>query len=320
MPIMSKTTALTVYRTDTIPTVDDICKAAFIPIDTTADAVSFGFVDFDDFLKPLTVSSAARGAFLACSLRIDTRRIPAPVLKKHYQQALEAEKNQMASTGKKFITKDRKREIKDQIKLKLLARAEPVPATYDVVFDLDNKLVYLCSCSKSVKERFENLWGLYFQGLLTEQTPGELAGEMMEDASAFLTGVLQGNETACNGPSGAVFFIPNKATVSSELEQTTLSIETEGQIAVNEYTEHATDAKVIKATLALESDEGSFTMTVRASDLSITGLKTPKVQYDGDDVDGAFLEKMFLIGKSVGHLHAAFRRFHGVEAVSADNF
>ncbi|MGE4506038.1 MAG: hypothetical protein AB7D51_11875 [Desulfovibrionaceae bacterium] len=73
-----------------------------------------------------------------------------------------------------------------------------------------------------------------------------------------------------------------------------------------------TGKKVSKAQLKFNIEEDEWTVTVRADDLALSGLKTPKVDMkdaDGEDPDGKFLEKMYLIDKCMEMLDSVFSQF-----------
>ena len=70
--------------------------------------------------------------------------------------------------------------------------------------------------------------------------------------------------------------------------------------------------KVNQARIRVEQDEHSWQMQLKGEDFSLSGFKTPKVEMkleEGEDPDARFLEKMYLIEKSLGVLDELFARF-----------
>jgi hypothetical protein len=70
--------------------------------------------------------------------------------------------------------------------------------------------------------------------------------------------------------------------------------------------------KVGQAKLRIEHDENVWQVQVNAENFALTGLKTPKVNTrveEGDDPDGIFLEKMYLIEKCLEYLDVVFSQF-----------
>lgn len=67
--------------------------------------------------------------------------------------------------------------------------------------------------------------------------------------------------------------------------------------------------KVSQVHLRVESGSDSFTFQIRAQDFSMSALKTPKVEDDGDDPDGAVLEKYSLIDACWAFFDTCFQAF-----------
>jgi hypothetical protein len=117
------------------------------------------------------------------SLRLDTRRIPPAVFKKHCMIALANELNQAKQEGKSFISKDRRREIKDQVMLRLRARSLPVPAVFDAVWNTQTGRILFCSTNAKARTLFEDHFTLSFGLELEALTPFALATDMLGEAA-----------------------------------------------------------------------------------------------------------------------------------------
>lgn len=73
-----------------------------------------------------------------------------------------------------------------------------------------------------------------------------------------------------------------------------------------------TGKKVSRAQLKFSIAEDEWVTTLRADDFALSGLKTPKVDLkdeEGDDPDGKFLEKMYLLEKFLEMLDSVFRLY-----------
>ena len=121
------------------------------------------------------------GAYLAFALRLDTRRIPPAVLKKYVTIALREEEGRIKEQGKKFIARDRKNELRDQVKLRLMGRFLPIPAVFDVAWATDTNIVYLASTQTKLIELFMNHFTLTFDLHLEPMTPYALAASMLDE-------------------------------------------------------------------------------------------------------------------------------------------
>ena len=99
---------------------DRLRKHAIVDIDDLPEMHAQGWVSFEDFLDTeWNEAPAQKGNYFVFSLRVDNRRIPAGVIRKHVAIALRQEKEELRARGKTFISRERKKEIKEQVLLKL---------------------------------------------------------------------------------------------------------------------------------------------------------------------------------------------------------
>jgi Putative exonuclease, RdgC. len=153
---------------------------AFRDIDDTVDERSFGWCNLDNMLDMQWADSPPeKGHYMCFSLRLDTRRIPPAVFKKHCMIALANELTQAKQEGKSFISKDRRREIKDQVMLRLRARSLPVPAVFDAVWNTQTGRVLFASTNAKARALFEELFETSFGVELEALTPFALATDML---------------------------------------------------------------------------------------------------------------------------------------------
>ena len=155
---------------------------AFQDIDDIAEERGWGWVSFEDMLDSEWRSAPPeKGAYLAFSLRLDTRRIPPAVMKKHVAIAVRAEEEKIHEAGKKFIGRERKKELQEQVKLRLMSRFLPIPAVFEVVWATDTNCVYLASTQAKLIELFTNYFTLTFDLNLEQLTPYALAASFLDD-------------------------------------------------------------------------------------------------------------------------------------------
>ncbi|MDR3641179.1 MAG: hypothetical protein P4L39_07635 [Humidesulfovibrio sp.] len=192
MSILSASLGLTRYRVvEEIP--DSLWREvpkrltdnAFHDIDATVDERSWGWCNLDNMLDmDWADSPPEKGHYMCFGLRLDTRRIPPAVFKKHCMIALAQELAQAKQEGKSFISKDRRREIKDQVMLRLRARSLPVPAVFDAVWNTQSGRVLFASTNSKAKTLFEDHFNLSFGLTLEPLTPFFLAMDMLGEAAA----------------------------------------------------------------------------------------------------------------------------------------
>jgi hypothetical protein len=161
---------------------DRLRKFAFRDIDDIPEVQSQGWTAFEDMLDTTWENAPPqKGAYLLFSLRVDTRRIPAGVVKKHLALALREEKARMQ--GKAFIARDRKQEIKEQVLLRLRRRFLPVPGTFDVLWATERNEVWFASTQDKMIDMFLEEFLKSFELHLEQMTPYNLASFMLDEES-----------------------------------------------------------------------------------------------------------------------------------------
>lgn len=172
-------------------------------IDASSEERSFGWVSFDNLLDPdFALCPPEKGSYLAFTLRLDTRRIPPAVLKKHLALALNKALAELAEQGKKFLTKEQKNEIREQVVLRLRARTLPIPACFDVIWDTDKQLVYLASTHAKIKELFEEHFTHSFGLHLEPLTPYFAARRILQRETWPELDAFEPTIFAAGGPHG----------------------------------------------------------------------------------------------------------------------
>lgn len=171
---MAGFTALTIYKIENCDAVTEakLKQYAFRPV-PVGEPKAWGWVNIDDLTDTdWSRSVPEKGEFMGFALRVDTRKVAAPVLKLHLEEAFRQEEAKNATEGKAFISRARKKELKELHTAKLMAKAEPVPASADVAVDMSSGLVYVGSTSKSMLETFEEYFERSF-GVKPERLFGD---------------------------------------------------------------------------------------------------------------------------------------------------
>jgi DNA recombination-dependent growth factor C len=167
---------------------DKLRQYAFKDIDETPEERSYGWVSFEDMLDALwRANPAEKGGYIVFSLRLDTRRVPPAVIKKHLALALKKEEALNREQGKKFISRERKKELKEQVMLRLKQRFLPIPAEFHVVWNTAESLVYFASTQQKMIDLFQECFTRTFNLHLEPLGPYELAAKLLKDAAPLDT-------------------------------------------------------------------------------------------------------------------------------------
>lgn len=179
----------------TLQKADELLKNhAFQEIDGPGNAEerSFGWVNIDDFLdNGWHHSHPQKGHYLTFSLRLDTRRVPPAVFKKHYLIALKDAEAELKDKGRKFLSKDQKTELREQTMLKLRARTYPIPAVFDAVWNLRDHVVYFASARGKVCDMFMELFAKTFELHLDPCFPTVLAVDLLGESAGERIDVVE---------------------------------------------------------------------------------------------------------------------------------
>ncbi len=170
---------------------------AFKDIDDTAEENSHGWTCFDDMLDTTwKTAPPQKGDYYVFSLRLDTRRVPPGVIKKHFALALNEEKQKIAEQNKKFISRERKTETKEQVLIRLRQRFLPIPAEFNVVWSASHNTVWFMSTQNKMIEMFTDLFTKTFDLHLDQMTPYGLASTFLNENALMQLDILEPTQFA----------------------------------------------------------------------------------------------------------------------------
>lgn len=95
------------------------------------------------------------GTYFLFSLRIDKKSIPAKLVQKEMALAIEKKKQE---SGRDFLSKNEKSELKETILDVLMHRIPSIPTIYDVLWSYEDKNLFLFTTQKAANELFETLF------------------------------------------------------------------------------------------------------------------------------------------------------------------
>ena len=168
MGLLSSTVSITRYRVEgklekPVPeTMAQCLKKNAIPgIDDDVSEKTVGWTSFDRPFNPdFEGSSFLIGTYFIFSLRIDKKTVPPSLIKKHC--AMETARR-LAATGRKYLSRDEKRMIKEHVMSVLTLRIPATPNVYDLIWNYEESFLWFFSTLKSANEELETLFFKSFQ-------------------------------------------------------------------------------------------------------------------------------------------------------------
>ena len=166
-------------------------KQAVEEIDNESSDKAIGWACFDDpFSTDFNQSPFLIGTHLVFSMRIDKKSIPAKVVQKHYSLEM---KKRLKNSGREFLSKTEKKEIKDHVLHVLNLRIPATPNIYDLIWNYESNTLWFLSNLKGANEELETLFTRSFKLKLIRLFPYTMAAltsplsDMEKDAVSQLT-------------------------------------------------------------------------------------------------------------------------------------
>lgn len=162
-----------------------LTKFAFSGLSSAEEGSAAGWVGPEHlFDGAFTREKVFRGQYALFALRIDTRKIPGPLLQAHLAMEVAAV---LEAEGLERLGASRKREIKDVLRRRLLEELPPSQRAYGVFWNLKKRRIYIQSTSKTVNEAFRTLFERAFELELQPLPPGIVATEYAREQKILPT-------------------------------------------------------------------------------------------------------------------------------------
>ncbi len=168
---------------------DQINRFAFKDIDETYDEFSVGWVSvLNMFDVDFAYASFAAGDHICLTMRVDERKVSPKVLKKFCLKEEERIKKERQIPK---LSRGQRIEIKENMEMMLMKRAVPVPATYDLVWNLaENTVLFFSTNQKAqaqLEDFFKDTFGLLLQLDIPYTTAERLLGASERQALAHIS-------------------------------------------------------------------------------------------------------------------------------------
>ena len=168
MGLLSNTVSITRYKIegDTPESIMDtvsngLKRNKIIDIDKDVQEMAVGWTTFENpYLPDFETTSFVYGNYIVFSLRIDKKSIPSKMVKKIYSMEVE---RKLKESDREFLSRNEKKQVKDNVIHSLCLRIPPTPNTYDVLWNYEESLLWFFSTQKAANEEFETLFTKSFK-------------------------------------------------------------------------------------------------------------------------------------------------------------
>lgn len=321
--------------------IDERLRAgSFQEIDENQEQAT-GFVSWDDLFDPAFDSgSYHKGEYLAFQFRCDQRSVPA-IIKKQYLRR-RVDEYRAAHQGK-WPSRQERQEIQENVQDWLMNRMMPKPTGCEVVWNPAEKWLLLGTTGTRMIDafltHFEQHFGVYplplyhvhwaLNQLPLDGRQKDVLSSMvsLRSAQAMYEGRPLGYEFLTwlwflieNG-GGTLKLAEDRPAELNLGERMVLVLPADGKERVicttqaNELHEARTALRqgklVDELQLFLRVQDNEYFLTLDSFLWAVRGLKTPKQlpDYDGDDPEGKFLEKMYFLEEVAAALNAFYGLF-----------
>ena len=157
---------------------EKIAAHSFQDIDDTLDEFSIGWVSvLNMFDADFAYASYAAGDYVVLSMRVDERKVSPAVLKKI---TMKEEERVKAQKELPKLSRSMRLEIKERVRTQLMRKSVPIPAVYDVCWNLADNTVLFFSTGKKQMTLLEELFKDTFGLSLILQIPYLTAGRLLD--------------------------------------------------------------------------------------------------------------------------------------------
>ncbi|MDJ0623728.1 MAG: recombination-associated protein RdgC [Desulfocapsaceae bacterium] len=156
-----------------------VAAFSFQDIDDTYDEFSIGWVSvLNMFDADFSYASYANGDYVTLTLRMDERKVSPAILKKFCAKEEERLKKERQLPK---ISKAMKTEIKERIHTELMRKAVPVPAVYDLCWNLAESTLLFFSTNKKAQAQLEDFFKETFGLTIIQQIPYLIAEHLVDE-------------------------------------------------------------------------------------------------------------------------------------------
>jgi len=151
----------------------------FVDIDDNMEEYSIGWVSVTNmFDSEFAYSSYAAGDYVVLTMRADERKVSPAVLKKFTMKEEERIKQEKQLPK---LSRSMRLEIKERVRAELVRKSAPVPAVYDLCWNLAEGTLLFFSTSKKAMLQLEELFRETFDLSIVLQIPWTTALHLVDE-------------------------------------------------------------------------------------------------------------------------------------------
>lgn len=152
---------------------EGLTKNTITEIEDEYAEITVGWTPFESPFDPnFEKFSFTFGTYFLFSLRIDKKSVPSKIVQKHV--AMEVSKR-LKESGREFLSKNEKTDIKDMITEKLMRQMPSIPNMYDVLWMPEDSSLLFFTTQKAANEELETLFKTSFKLKLIRLFPFTMA-------------------------------------------------------------------------------------------------------------------------------------------------
>jgi DNA recombination-dependent growth factor C len=160
---------------------EGLSQDRFRPFEDGLEEERVGWCDWRNLLiTPPDKDWVSQDRFAIFGLRMDTRRVPAALLKAQAELRLQTLQKEKDLT---FVGKEARISLQDEVKAELLMKVLPTPRTYEVAWDLKGGMLWTTTASSKAQSALVGLFVKSFGCELQPLAPLLLAGRMLPHVS-----------------------------------------------------------------------------------------------------------------------------------------
>lgn len=156
-----------------------IMAFSFKDIDETYDEYSIGWVSvLNMFDTQFAFASYVAGDYITLTMRVDERKVSPAILKKFVQKE---EERVRVERQVPRLSRSVKVQIKERIRTELMRKAIPIPAIFELCWNLSNATLLFFSTNKKIHSVLEDFFKESFGLLIRQQIPYVTAEHLVDE-------------------------------------------------------------------------------------------------------------------------------------------